>query len=361
MMSDPKKMDRRDFLKKAAVGAVAGAAASQLGALAAPPDPKDIRSYNPKMEYRPLGETGLWVSAVCLGGHWKQVNRVAPGCFDGGNWLGVDLSHEGFQQNRYDVVSRCIEHGINYIDACTWKEAVTYARALKDRREAMHLGFSWYEEELRNGNFRTADKLLGTLDKGMKEAGVDYVDVWRITMHEQSSRHTEEEVDEMMKALATAREQGKARLTGFSSHDREHIKWMIETYPEVVQVAVTPFTVRSKERPTDSLFDAAREHGVGIFGIKPFSSGSLFANDGEFSEENDERARLTIRYILATDAITAPIPGMITTAQVDNVVRAVQERRELDLAEQAKLEEVGEEMVANLPPDYQWLRDWEWV
>ncbi|MHC4542411.1 MAG: hypothetical protein ACYS74_21930, partial [Planctomycetota bacterium] len=29
------------------------------------------RSYNPEMEYRRLGKTNLWVSAVCMGGHWK--------------------------------------------------------------------------------------------------------------------------------------------------------------------------------------------------------------------------------------------------------------------------------------------------
>ena len=28
------------------------------------------------MEYRRLGKTGLWVSAVCLGGHWKRVDKV---------------------------------------------------------------------------------------------------------------------------------------------------------------------------------------------------------------------------------------------------------------------------------------------
>ncbi len=87
----------------------------------------------------------------------------------------------------------------------------------------------------------------------------------------------------------------------------------------------------------------------------------LFAADGEPSAENDERARLAIRYILGNDAITAPIPGLISPQQVDNVVQALQERRELDLQEQARLGQASDEMTANLPPDYQWLRDWEWV
>ena len=40
----------------------------------------------------------------------------------------------------------------------------------------------------------------------------------------------------MMKALDKARQQGKCRFTGFSSHDRPHIKSMIEKYPDIVQV-----------------------------------------------------------------------------------------------------------------------------
>ena len=31
------------------------------------------RSYNPQMEYRRLGKTGLMISAVALEGHWKKL------------------------------------------------------------------------------------------------------------------------------------------------------------------------------------------------------------------------------------------------------------------------------------------------
>lgn len=364
-MRDDKQaqIGRRGFIKRVAAG-TAAAVGSQVAATAAT-DTTRTRSYNPAMKYRPLGQTGLMVSAVCLGGHWKRVNRIAPGCFEGGNWLGVDLSHEGFRKNRYDVVSRCSEHGINYIDACTRQEVMAYGEALKGRRDLMYLGFSWYQEELRNAKCRTAEALIGTLEKGMKAAGLEYVDLWRITMHEQSSRHTEGEVDEMMKALKLAREQGKARFTGFSSHDRPHIKWMIETYPDVVQAACTPFTAKTKERPTDSLFEATRKHDVGLFGIKPFASNSMFKGDGTLegpeAVADDEIARLAIRHILSMDCITAPIPGLINTHQVDNVARAVGEPWELSDEERAKLAQATDEMYAKLPPDYQWLRDWEWV
>jgi aryl-alcohol dehydrogenase-like predicted oxidoreductase len=361
-------LTRREVMRDgavAAVGLAAGLGAADGQRASAETDVSKTRSYNPDMEYKSLGKTGLWVSAVCLGGHWKRVDKMVPGLFEGGGWLGADLNNDGFVKNRYDVVTRCIESGINYIDACTWQECVTYARALRDRRDAIYLGFSWYQEEMRNANFRTKDALLKTLDKGMKEAKLEYVDVWRITMHEQSGRHTEAEVDEMMKALEEARKQGKARFTGFSSHDRPHIKWMIETYPDIVQVFCTPFTAKSKVAPKDSVFDAIKKHNVGVFGIKPFAGNSLFKGDSSpgspQAEEDDLLARMAIRYILATEAITAPIPGMINAHQVDNLVKAIHERRELDVAEAKELEAAMDEAWAKLPPHRQWLKNWEYV
>ena len=356
-------LTRRDLMRTGAVAA-AGLAVGGIQAAYADTDVTKTRSYNPEMKYRPLGKTGLWISSVCLGGHWKRVDQMVPGVFKEKSWLSADLDSEGFRKNRRDVVTRCIEHGINYIDACTMQEVQAYSEALRGRREAMHLGFSWYQEEMRKENYRTTDALLGTLDKGMRQAKLEYVDLWRITMHEQSGRHTKAEVDQMMGALEKARKQGKCRMCGFSSHDREHIKWMIETYPEVVQVVVTPYTAKSKVLPTDSVFDAITKHGIGFFGIKPFAGTSLFKGDSSpdspTREEDDRLARMAIRYILCNPAITSPIPGMINPHQVDNVVKAVQEPG-LDETEAKELETAMDEAWARLPDDYQWLKNWEYV
>ncbi len=360
-------LTRRDLMRGGAVAAaglatglgVTGCKTTETAKAA-----EKTRSYNPDMKYRPLGKTGLSISCVCLGGHWKRVNKMVPGLFKGDSWLSADLDSEGFRNNRRDVVTRCIEHGINYIDACTMQEVLAYSEALRGRREAMYLGFSWFQEEMRQEEFRTTEALLGTLDKGMRAAKLEYVDLWRITMHEQSGKHTEAEVDQMMGALEKARKQGKARFTGFSSHDRPHIKWMIETYPEVVQVVVTPYTAKSKELPKDSLFEAIKKHDVGFFGIKPFAGTSLFKGDSSpdspTREQDDRLARMVIRYILCNAAITAPIPGMINTHQVDNVVKAVREPN-LDETEAKELETAMDEAWARLPADYQWLKNWEYV
>jgi len=357
-----RRVTRREFVKDSALVAVAAAAAT---AHAEPPDKSKILNYNPDMEYRPCGKTGTYSSAVSLGGHWKRIDKMIPGIFKGRGWLSADLDDRRFRKNRYDVVTRCIEVGINHIDACTIQEMKAYARALKGRRDKMYLHASWYQREMRRKQYRTKKALLETLDWGLKDAGLEYVDLWRITMLSRSGAHTKAEVDEMMEALAAAKKSGKVRWTGLSSHDRKHIKWMIETYPDVIDVIVTPYTARTKQVPKDSLFDAIKKHNVGFYGIKPFASNSIFKGDSSpgnpHAEEDDRRARLAIRYVLQNPVLTAPIPGLINTHQVDNVALAVKERRQLDLAELQELEKMMDEAWAKLPPDYQWLKDWEWV
>jgi len=172
-------LTRREFVRDgaaAAAGLAVGLGSEQSKA-ARKTDVRQTRSYNSEMKYRPLGRTGLWISQVCLGGHWKRVDKMVPGIFRGGSWLNADLNDERFKKNRRDVVTRCIERGINYIDACTKQEVMAYAEALRGRRDKMYLGFSWYQEEMRNKNFRTTGALLKTLDKGMREAKLDYVDL----------------------------------------------------------------------------------------------------------------------------------------------------------------------------------------
>jgi aryl-alcohol dehydrogenase-like predicted oxidoreductase len=367
-------VSRRLFIQDTAATAVTAAGVAMVAApdsaKAAVEDVaaevKATRSYNPDMEYRRLGKTGLWVSAVCLGGHWKRIDKViqADGPLDAYNAPGEELMGP-FLKNRYDVVSRCIEVGINLIDLAGDSEPEVYYKVLEGRRDAMYLAYSHPRSELRPPENRQADKLLELFKAGLKRCHVEYADIWRLMALERGGRHSEADVEAMITALDKARQQGLCRFTGLSTHDRPWAKMLMETYPDIVQMICVPYTSNTKTLPEDSMLETARKLDVGILGIKPFASNSLFKGDGSpdspHVEEDNRIARMALRYILGNPAVTAPIPGLISPAQVDNAVRAVKERRQLDLAEQAELRQASERAWACLPGNYQWLKDWEYV
>jgi aryl-alcohol dehydrogenase-like predicted oxidoreductase len=321
----------------AAAGVVAGlggaAAQTTKAAAQAAVNTSKIINYNPNMLYRRQGKTNLMVSAACLGGHSRS-----------------NL------EERTKIVSRCIDAGINYIDACTRGEVIRDAKALKGRREKMYLSLSYCGRETRNPEYRTSKKLMESLDSLLKEAKEEYTDLWRVTCYEPGGRHSFNTSCEMVNALEKAKKQGKARFVGFSTHDRRWIKFMIEYFPQIDCVCF-PFTTMSKRAQTDSLFPALKKCDVGAFGIKPFAAASLFTRD---REENDKRARLAIRYILHSNTVI-PIPGMNNVSHVDNVAKAVMERRKLDMKETAELKKATTEMQAKLPRHYQWLKNWQYV
>ena len=334
-MRSDQKWTRRDFLKQSSL-ALAASLVPQ--GLSQEPQQDQLNSskilnYNPNMEYRVLGKTGMIFSAVGLGGH----------------------SRSNLQERRR-IIDRCIEVGINFID-CSWgNEVIRDGTALKGRRDKMYLLVSHGGKEVRFPEYRTARKLLQSLDEILLRSGIEYADVWRITCFEPGGRHTFNTSCEIVEALTTAKRQGKARHIGFSSHDKRWIKFMIEYFPEI-EVVLFPFTTMSKQAPKHSLFPALKKQNVGAIGIKPFAAGSLFTGN---KEEDMRRARLAIRYILYTQTVL-PIPGMNRIEEVDNVALAVKERKQFDVAELQQLQSINQYALANLPSHYAWLQDWEYV
>ena len=375
------RLTRRQFVRSTAAGAAALAAGISSGTIvevgnAAGTETSSILNYNPEMEYRRCGKTEWMISSVCLGGHWKRVNEMVPGLFNGGSWLSAKLDDPDFQKNRYDVVTRCIERGINYIDACTGAEIIAYSKALQGRRDQMHLGWSWYEREARNSASCNGPALLKVFEDSLLEAKQEYVDLYRIVCGVDGRKgedgqwifpHTLAESEGIAEGLDLAKKSGKARMTGISSHDRPWLKYMMETFPDQIDVVITPYTAKTKTLPDDptGFFAALKHCDCGFFGIKPFASNAIFkgnSSPGNPHQEEDNRiARLAIRCILCNPKITAPIPGMINPEQVDNVALAVMQRRQLDLEEQAELDQAMDRAWANLPYHYRWLKDWEWI
>jgi aryl-alcohol dehydrogenase-like predicted oxidoreductase len=377
-----KKLSRRKFVRDTAIAAAAvtaGGVATQANAVVPPMglmakasigagkdvDTSTILNYNPDMEYRQLGRTGLMISAFGLGGHWKRVVNVIGGEEPEG-WMTADIDRADFQKNRAAIVTRCIDRGVNYVDACCREEILAYAKAVKGRRDQIYFGYSWHIRESRFEIWRSAENLKEGFDAGLKEAGLEYVDVWRISLLEDSARHTAAELESVAEALEWAKETGRARFTGVSAHNRSHLKSVIETYPKQIEVILTPYTADTRVISDENgLWATIKKNKIGWFGIKPFATNALFKGNSSpespHFEEDNRLARMALRYILCNDAITAPIPGLITEQQVDNAALAVMERRELDKSEEKELSNAMARAWSHLPQGYGWLEEWKTV
>jgi hypothetical protein len=104
------KVSRRRFMRDGsliAAGTIAGAMAARAPAMQQC-DTSEILNYNPRMRYRRLGKTGLMISEVSLGGHW----RAPWGTREDGWWWGKFANEQvpdNVAKNRTDVASRAMD------------------------------------------------------------------------------------------------------------------------------------------------------------------------------------------------------------------------------------------------------------
>ena len=94
---------RRQFIRDGAAVAAAltaglGARQKAQGAERIEVGTSKILNYNPDMEYRRCGRTGLMVSVVALGGHWKRLVKIIGGQEDKG-WMTMGIDRQEFQKN----------------------------------------------------------------------------------------------------------------------------------------------------------------------------------------------------------------------------------------------------------------------
>ena len=377
-----KPIDRRQFVRDGAMLVAGAAAGSAVGAeKKTEPDSRTILNHHPQMHYRRLGRTGLVLSEISIGGHWR--NRGASFIAFASDEVPADVA-----KHRTEVVSAAIDAGMNYLDITTAAECLAYGAALKGRRDKMIVGADDHRLCPRNPANRTVKAQIQNVDECLRRLKTDYLDIWRVQAC-QAGGHPDSEVAVWIEAFQKIHTAGKAKHFGISAHARSWIQHVVETFPEV-EMVIFPCTAKTREKglpPTKenieegnmpkawasdhskSIFESVREKNVGLVTIKPFIGGQLFPALGKEgpatgvgSKRENDLARLTLQCVLANDTITATVPGMDTVYQVENAARVSYKRSlGMTLRQQEWLAKVTEKQWNNLPEHYQWLRDWELV
>lgn len=304
-----------------------------------------------------LGKTGLSVSAVGLGGHWRTHDgKRYYDRFDNDDVPAEILA------NRADVVAAALDVGINYLDITTAAEAVAYGRVLGSSRNRMLIGADDYQWSARNPQACNADSMVLNVERMLGRLRTDHLDLWRITA-EVHGRNSDADIEAVVAAAERLRQAGKIRFLGFSSHHPGWIQRAISQF-DAVQVAIVPCTLlgcgEPAPAPPPEPLRTIAETGCGLMTIKPFAGGCLFAEgQGPRSRADAHRlARLTLAHILQSrPEIACVLAGMTTVAEVYNAVEAATDEA-IPREDQAWLNAIARERLGVLPPEYAWLAQW---
>jgi len=282
--------NRRRFFQYAAAVGIGGQTLLKSGNLsAAITDAKEaVGSPWPEMQYRTLGRTGFKASRLIFGCGASlmrsEKDRLLNAAFDAGvNVYDVGTAHyydmaernmKGFLQAHRDDVFVISKASAGHADSALYKQP----------------GEEFSVEESK----RAAKGWLELLEFSLKELGTDYVDAY----YQMASNNTQMiGSEEMYRAFESAREAGKVKYYGLSTHQNAEgvLNQAIETgWYDLAMIAITPggwYDWEGKDMlkgspPMAELrpqLDRAREAGIGLIGMKAvrYFSGGFFGTSNK--------------------------------------------------------------------------------
>jgi uncharacterized protein len=281
---------RREFLSAGLMLPVAGAA-SNLKFLDTPEKPTPKLSNPPRLDYRTLGNTGL------------KLTTVGFGCM-----ITSDPS----------VITRAADIGINYFDT-----ARGYQNGNNERMVAAALGAKRKDLVLSTKSIaNNKEGLLKHLDTSLSELKTDYVDIWYL-----HAKDTPAAIhDDMIEAQQIAKQQGKIRFAGMSTHALPKMtEWTIDKKAFDVVLTVYNFTM---DPNADEAIAAVAKTGTGIVAMKVMAGGAHARRPNDKVDPRMERegAMLAaLKWVLHKPNIATTIPSMTDMDQLDDNLRAMAE------------------------------------
>jgi predicted aldo/keto reductase-like oxidoreductase len=255
---------RRQFLKKVGFGAVAGGMAGPLL--------EDARSAatTRKVKYRTLGKTGLRVSEIGIGGHSWAYKQVPDG--KGGY-------RRPTVEEAVRMIGAAIDKGVNFLDSCTaLQESSTPGEALKRLSARDKVLVSIRVSHKMKGIKADKQEIYKWTEDRLKLWQTDYVDFCLLCNTENDTPQSGYwDMSYSIEALDKLKQQGKIRFTGFGCHfTPELFLEAFDKFGDYFDTCSMPYNIR--HRAAEKILPAAKEKGLGIITIKPFSRGALLKN-----------------------------------------------------------------------------------
>jgi len=272
-MADSFVWDRRRFIKNAAIlGATPLVAGRSMAQKQDTPSPSVPLGRVPR---KPLGRTGLHVSAMGLGGY--------------------HLGSAETDQAANEIVAKALDHGINFFDNA-WEyhdggSEERLGKALKGKREQAIL----MTKVCTHG--REKKIAMRMLEESLRRLQTDHLDVWQI--HEVVYDNDPELIfaqNGAAEALLAAKQQGKVRFVGFTGHkDPEiHLKMLAHDFPfDTVQMPLNCCDATFRSFETQVLPEVNRR-GIAALGMKSLGGSGELVKFGAITAEQGLRYAMSL-------------------------------------------------------------------
>jgi len=228
------------------------------------------------MEYRPLGESGLMVSAVCLGtwviggigwGEVKDRDSIAAirKSLDVGMTF-IDTAHSYGRGHSEEIIGQAIEG--------RRQEAIICTKVYSHWNEK---GERWVD--------CSYDGIMQAVQAGLRRLRTDYIDVYLIHNFDPNTP-----IPESMRAMEKLLQDGVVRAVGVSRYNLEQL----EQAQSCVQLHAVQYPLNMIRRGEIApILPFCRDHNIGVMAYAPLVKGLL---TGKFDArttfpENDNRSR----------------------------------------------------------------------
>jgi uncharacterized protein len=234
--------------------------------------------------HRPMGQTGLSVSVLGLGGFHLGSTRT--------------------QEETNDIVSMALDAGINFFDnAWEYHEGLSeerVGRALAGRRDQVVL----MTKVCTHGRDKTV--AMQQLEQSLRRLRTDHLDVWQI--HEvvyQSDPDLIFAPNGVAEALVMAKAQGKVRFVGFTGHKDPsiHLRMLAHGFPfDTVQMPLNCLDATFRSF-AEQVVPVAVQRGMAVFGMKSLGGG------GEIVKYGAATPAEALRYAMSVPGVATTISG----------------------------------------------------
>lgn len=286
---------RRDFL----AGGLAAASVGLLGRFGQGQSESPALPDRPKItsgvDRVPLGRTGLKPTVLGIG----------TGTRGGSEQLA--LGQEGFVR----LFRHAYERGIRYIDTADMYTMHLFVRFAIQGLPREQL-FILTKTMAKHPEVAKAD-----IERFRRELRTDYLDC--VLMHCMTKNSFPTDMRPVMDVLAEAKQKGRVRAIGISSHGMEPLRASVDCdWIEVQLVRINPFGQNMDGKPEEVMPVCQKIHakGRGVLGMKIY---------GETGYENREKRLQALRYVLQSGAVDAFTIGFSKPEQIDETLDLIRE------------------------------------